>query len=140
MILSKSGAAATREWTFYEAGWPLTALWGWAVDDSFLWQNAEHYSSDIIAVRLLEPRSSPRYPTNTTLPIGVHWPGIVGDTAIFTGAWCGLFVGCRLGCSRLRRRIRHARGRCPTCNYDRRGLPAARPCPECGAVPVTMPT
>jgi hypothetical protein len=31
-------------------------------------------------------------------------------------------------------------GNCTTCNYDRRGLPGASPCPECGAVPATTPT
>jgi hypothetical protein len=35
----------------------------------------------------------------------------------------------------FRDRTRVAPGNCPTCNYDRRGLSAARPCPECGAVP-----
>jgi hypothetical protein len=29
---------------------------------------------------------------------------------------------------------RHA-GLCPKCGYDRRGIDAARPCPECGAAP-----
>ena len=28
---------------------------------------------------------------------------------------------------------RHRRGQCPACGYDRRGLPADRRCPECGA-------
>jgi hypothetical protein len=27
-------------------------------------------------------------------------------------------------------------GHCVKCNYDRRGLPATNPCPECGAFPV----
>jgi hypothetical protein len=38
--------------------------------------------------------------------------------------------------ARRRARINH----CPTCNYDRGGLPAASPCPECGAIPATTPT
>jgi hypothetical protein len=34
---------------------------------------------------------------------------------------------------RARRRARI--GYCPACNYDRRGIPAASVCPECGAAP-----
>jgi hypothetical protein len=31
---------------------------------------------------------------------------------------------------------RHTRrGHCPTCHYDRRGLPPTAPCPECGTPP-----
>src|SRR5215468_5432569 len=28
--------------------------------------------------------------------------------------------------------LRHRRGHCPACGYDRRGLPLAAACPECG--------
>jgi hypothetical protein len=34
-----------------------------------------------------------------------------------------------------RARLNH----CPTCNYDRRGLPVTSPCPECGAVTAATP-
>jgi hypothetical protein len=33
-------------------------------------------------------------------------------------------------------RRRERAGCCPKCNYDRRGLPGASVCPECGAVPI----
>ena len=51
-------------------------------------------------------------------------------------AWC--FATVPLGVlfiteSRHRRRVRAERtGRCPRCNYDRTGLAADAPCPECG--------
>jgi hypothetical protein len=37
--------------------------------------------------------------------------------------------------ARRRARLNH----CPTCNYDRTGLPAASPCPECWTIPVSSP-
>jgi hypothetical protein len=37
--------------------------------------------------------------------------------------------------ARRRARLNH----CPTCNYDRTGIPTAIPCPECGAPPVAHP-
>jgi hypothetical protein len=40
--------------------------------------------------------------------------------------------------SLARRRARC--GHCPTCNYDRRGIPAASVCPECGAAPAQAST
>jgi hypothetical protein len=38
--------------------------------------------------------------------------------------------------TRARRRARV--GHCPACNYDRRGIPAASVCPECGAPPTAI--
>jgi hypothetical protein len=43
-------------------------------------------------------------------------------------ATAALHSGTRFCC---RARIGH----CPACNYDRRGIPAASVCPECGAAP-----
>jgi hypothetical protein len=55
------------------------------------------------------------------LPI---WPLILLLAAMSVAAW---------HLDRLARR-RARVGHCPTCNYDRLGLPGASPCPECGAV------
>jgi hypothetical protein len=57
------------------------------------------------------------------------WPLIILAGGISAFAW-------RLDTlARRRARLNH----CPTCNYDRAGLPAASPCPECGAVPQPIP-
>jgi hypothetical protein len=53
------------------------------------------------------------------------WTLVALAAATATGAW-------RLD-TLARRRARA--GLCPACNYDRRGIPAASVCPECGAAP-----
>ncbi len=48
-------------------------------------------------------------------------------------AWTLLAATILFICGRLRQEFRHRRGRCPICNYDRRGLTSTgTPCPECG--------
>ncbi len=66
--------------------------------------------------------------TNYAIPIGAYWPGLLANTAIWTGAWLGPFLVIRAAWRRTRR------GKCPECGYSRDGL-ADGPCPECGTAP-----
>lgn len=66
------------------------------------------------------------------LPYGILWPGLLLNTAFYgTALWALLWGrGCAV------RAYRRRRQRCPSCNYDRRGLASpAAPCPECGERP-----
>jgi hypothetical protein len=63
------------------------------------------------------------------LPVQPLAGGMIADTAIYAGAWSMIGALASVG----RRRLRKRRGVCPACQYDRRGLPAGAPCPECGA-------
>jgi hypothetical protein len=83
-----------------------------------------------------------------TGPMGFHWlpsAGLSkGQSWILMPFWVPLTLVLALTAAawrldtlaRRRARLNH----CPTCNYDRRGLPAASPCPECGVVPATTVT
>lgn len=82
-------------------------------------------------------RIPPGYPTprwKTTLELGwmevPPWLLVGPPVALTLGLWMPVVV----------RRIRRKGYEC-ACGYDRRGLGAAAPCPECGAVPprVAMP-
>jgi hypothetical protein len=68
----------------------------------------------------------------------VSVPGMLNDLSVLA-AFIGLWF-TRLGVIRRWREIRRGRfelrrlkrGVCRSCGYDRRGLPASSPCPECG--------
>jgi hypothetical protein len=65
------------------------------------------------------------------LPTRVIWPGFLADTAFYAAVLAALILVPR----RLRRHLRRRAGRCTRCGYDRRGIDAATPCPECGVAP-----
>lgn len=53
------------------------------------------------------------------------------NTAFYTAVFATLWF-TPLALTRL---IRRRKGRCPICNYNRAGLAATTPCPECGTTP-----
>jgi hypothetical protein len=61
-------------------------------------------------------------------PLGIIPLGFAANTLLAAGVLLGVVEGCAFA----RRRVRSARGRCPSCGYDRRGLAADAACPECG--------
>jgi hypothetical protein len=62
------------------------------------------------------------------LPIAPIWSGLAINTLFYgTIAWVLLFLP-----GTVRRWRRRRVGRCVQCAYDRAGLAAGAPCPECG--------
>jgi hypothetical protein len=71
-------------------------------------------------------------------PSDIRWWCMSGEgVPLWLLMWCvGFFTAIALALDAIANR--HLRpDRCQKCNYDRRGLPAASVCPECGAVPTT---
>ncbi len=100
-------------------GWPLRALHSWV--DPRAGSALREPIQGAISVALAGREISIPY-----LPV---WPGLLVNLALYTGlAWLGLKIP-----GWLRATIRSRRGQCIRCAYDLRDLPAAQPCPECGA-------
>ncbi|CAG0995239.1 hypothetical protein PHYC_02521 [Phycisphaerales bacterium] len=126
-----------RVWTFYEAGWPWTAVWGWNAHEpgkaevTFGVLDLPHRGWDndsSTANRAVMPRS----PLAKTIPLPwlPYWLGLLGDTAVFGAAWFVVLFGI----GRVRGVIRRRRGKCAVCGYDRKGLAEGAACPECGSL------
>jgi hypothetical protein len=62
------------------------------------------------------------------LPVTVLPRGFAINTLIAAGVVLGLVEGFAFA----RGRVRRAKGRCPSCGYDRKGLAMDAACPECG--------
>lgn len=63
------------------------------------------------------------------IPFYPLWPGVIGNTLIYTGLCLGIWTGLPA----VRRALRRRRGHCPMCNYNLTGNATGR-CPECGHV------
>lgn len=58
------------------------------------------------------------------------WPGLAASTAF----WGLTSIAVSAAAGRAVRQRRIAKGLCPKCRYNLRGLPSAAACPECGSV------
>jgi hypothetical protein len=65
------------------------------------------------------------------LPARILPRGFTLNTLLAAGVLLGLVEGFAFA----RRRVRRAKGRCPSCGYDRGGLAKNAACPECGGKP-----
>jgi hypothetical protein len=137
---------------FGEPPWPLPswAILPRAADTTLLWNATHAYGWPMPAAIWLQeqraiPGTAPRRMTHAirfgrmvSLPFTQTWEaplplrpiptGMAVDTAFYGSAWWALMLGCVTTRAHLRRR----HNLCPTCAYDRQGLPPLSPCPECG--------
>jgi hypothetical protein len=68
------------------------------------------------------------YATGRAIPLRPVWAGLLCGSCTYGTAVGLMWHGVRM----MRKRVRKLRGRCVRCNYDRTGLVAGHPCPECG--------
>jgi hypothetical protein len=106
----------------HATGWPFVALW-YQIEVS----NQTYEVSAPGGIRLFEQGRFLAIPTIRALPYRPIWPGIVLNTLCYAALWVAVNIA---GIAAMRW-IRRRRGRCGSCGYDTRGLPAGA-CPECG--------
>jgi hypothetical protein len=113
--LSRDGQTASYQWFELSCGWPYRCFHAWG---SFNWWEG--------AVRCPRWLARPT-PYVVQLPILPWWPGLIGNTLIFTAPWFLLALTLDF----MYRDSLRRRGHCPSCAYNLRGDIDAG-CPECG--------
>jgi hypothetical protein len=108
--------------TDLRAGWPLLALQGAVIFDNEL-PSLENLFPLPPRVQSLIDRPG------RSLPLRILPLGFALNTLLAAGVLLTLVEGFAFA----RRRVRRAKGRCPSCGYDRGGLAKDAACPECGA-------
>lgn len=112
------------------SGWPLSALGVWSDTQFFNRPTGVVQGPNRVTGAWLF-RGTELSKDPTVLPVRPFALGFIVNTLVFGSASWLLAAGssalrevCRSRASR--------RGRCPRCDYDRSGTPAASVCPECG--------
>jgi hypothetical protein len=119
LVPSASLVPPDRVYTFWEVaqGWPFRCLRG-----TQLTAVAAFADMPFQAIGLSGDRAA-RLMALTPIP-----SGLLADSLIYSAA----LVALCWAFARLRARRRRLRAQCTWCGYDRRGLEAGAPCPECG--------
>jgi hypothetical protein len=120
-----------REVMDFAFGWPVPAMHV-RLDGNRAANTGSTSGIDLHGICGMKVGRIEYYPTCRALPLRPLRSGFILDSACFAAMLLGLITATgALG--RFRRARRRARlNHCPSCNYDRTGLPAASPCPECG--------
>lgn len=137
----------THLWRYelYSAGWPWRSLsWRWLSETVSERSPRASQSADRVRVSvrhftytgLPPPASAAAWSqTGRRLPTTPMWPGLIAGSFFY-----GLIIYLPVhAIPALRRTRRVRRGLCPACGYNRSGLPAESPCPECGST-IPVPT
>lgn len=110
------------------AGWPRLALWS---QRKFVGP-ASNRTETFDGAWLIEKGTGYRgKSTYWWLPLLPIWRGLLIDTAFWGAVWFVLLWPTGLVAAKAKRARRRAKGKCPWCKYDLRGIESER-CPECG--------
>lgn len=125
--LPSTDVIGLQDWGFFEAGWPVSSQWGWAMRDAGT-------TSPFREGGLYVERGAGWGPltVHVAFPYLPYWPGLITNAAFYASLWTVPLMSAVWLVRRARNAIRRRRGLCPKCAYDRRGLPADALCPECG--------
>lgn len=130
------------------AGWPARSLRARCVDRDVRWRFvAQGRQADGLArlsgltatkpgpvwehAIVVEDHTTGGPFTARVLPMAPIAVGFAVDTVFWGGASYAIFAGATAAAGWVRRRRRRHEGRCPTCDYDLKGMLRAG-CPECG--------
>jgi hypothetical protein len=113
-------------------GWPMLCLWCeftvWPTPSTTLPMTGQPIGGIALPWPRVTPVSFVPPQPVTSLPYRPLPLGLAANTAFYAGLWWLVLIAR----GRLRRARRLRKGLCPSCTYDRRGIAASSPCPECG--------
>ncbi|MCB9843984.1 MAG: hypothetical protein H6812_12125 [Phycisphaeraceae bacterium] len=112
------------------AGWPRLALWCQRERVGSLSGRTESWRGAYARERK-SPTIGQNLPRILTFPFFPIWRGLLIDTAFWGAVWFVLLWPTGLVAAKAKRARRRAKGKCPWCKYDLRGIENAL-CPECG--------